>query len=225
MPSSTKPSPRRSRAPVALALLALAGCAAVGWSARALAGVGRLDTLAAGVVSYAVESKVRGEGGAGREEEATPARAPCSHRGGGGWRVWRNALAASPPALRTRRGVERHDGVAALGGGDEGGGGGGHPSRTNRAGALGPSPLPLRGRERDGPRPPPCVRARLLCDQHRACHGRRPREERGRRPKRGTNPAPSPLPPPTPPHPTHHPLPTPHTTHPPPLPSTPRSPP
>ena len=77
MPSSTKPSPRRSRAPVALALLALAGCAAVGWSARALAGVGRLDTLAAGVVSYAVESKVRerrGEGqGGGRPR---PARAP-----------------------------------------------------------------------------------------------------------------------------------------------------
>ena len=59
MASSSKAATRRSRAPVALALLALAGCAAVGWSARALAGVGRLDALAAGVVSYAVESKVR----------------------------------------------------------------------------------------------------------------------------------------------------------------------
>lgn len=76
MPSSTKPSPRRSRAPVALALLALAGCAAVGWSARALAGVGRLDTLAAGVVSYAVESKVRGLRGerAGRRRPRPRAR-------------------------------------------------------------------------------------------------------------------------------------------------------
>ena len=83
MASSSKHATRRSRAPVALALLALAGCAAVGWSARALAGVGRLDTLAAGVVSYAVESKVSELGGGRRGREggeasgcAQPRRAP-----------------------------------------------------------------------------------------------------------------------------------------------------
>jgi hypothetical protein len=70
MAASPKAPRRSSRAPLALALVALAGVAACAWSASALTGVARLDKLATGFVAHAVDAKVGRRGNWGRRAAA-----------------------------------------------------------------------------------------------------------------------------------------------------------